>query len=387
MWSHNIIFRLILPVILISSLSGCNSQTSLPSPPKFTPVRPDATSTPTLSAGAPMPAGTPTSVVPEQIAITNFTHPTQRFSIGYPANWQFFERPNGVIFIDPAGQAAYSVVFSDTGEAYSEEELNQYLVTFVAQNFVDKEADFSAISQEQKPDGSIVAQFASNDANLGPAINEVRVWQEDTILFTLLMSATEEQWQVSQQKLQNLAGTFIALDTQPVTEVTPTPEPPVWLLTGSNGSEFGFLYPSTWEIVQQDERLVTVAWLEGEVTFEAKVFDQPDPEDEPTTAAEKAALAYLKSVENEQQNVRSKPAEAYPLDTVTGSTIDLLFTAADGTEMASSVITGANEGKIYRIVFTSPAAIYQNALEWFNPMYQSFKILSPEDSILSEGGE
>lgn len=387
MWLSHCNIRLILPVILISSLIGCNSQTSLPSPPKFTPLRPDATSTATSIAGDALPAGTPTSVVPEQIAITNFTHPTQRFSIGYPANWQFFERPNGVVFIDPTGQAAYSVVFSDTGEAYTDEELNQYLVTFVAQNFVDKGADLSATSQEQKSDGSIVAQFASDDANLGPAINEVRVWQEDTILFTLLMSATKEQWQVSQQKLQNLADTFVALDTKPLAEVTPTPEPPVWLLTGPNDSEFGFLYPSTWEIVQQDERLVTVAWSEGAVTFDAEVFDQPDPDDEPIPAAEKAALAYLKSVEKEQQNVRSKPVETYPLDTMTGSTIDFLFTAADGTDMAGSVITAANEGKIYRIVFTSPAAIYKNALEWFNPMYQSFKILSPEDSIFSEGGE
>jgi hypothetical protein len=47
--------------------------------------------------------------------------------------------------------------------------------------------------------------------------------------------------------------------------------------------------------------------------------------------------------------------------------------------MAGSVITAASEGQMYRIVFLAPAEYYQGALEWFNPMYKSFRILSPEE--------
>jgi hypothetical protein len=34
---------------------------------------------------------------------------------------------------------------------------------------------------------------------------------------------------------------------------------------------------------------------------------------------------------------------------------------------------------MYRVVFLAPAEYYQGALEWFNPMYKSFRILSPEE--------
>lgn len=371
---------------LISILTGCSGLAPAPQP-VFTPIRPDATSTPTpLSTTSNLPFSTPTSVVPDQVAINNYTHSTNRFMISYPENWQFFERPDGVVFVDPGNQAGYSVVFNDAGEAYSEEELNQYLVTFVAQNFANKDSDFAAISQEQQADGSIMAQFASVDPNLGPAINEVRVWQRETIIFLILISATKEQWQLSRQKLQHLADTFTPLDTSPIAAVTPTPKLPVWELIGPGGNEFGFLYPSDWQVLHQEERLVTVAWPAGDMIFEASVFDWPGAENDPTGAAKEAALAYLEAIKKEQQHVRNQPPGEFPLDTVNGATIDFLYTSPSGTEMASSVITAASQGKMYRVVFTSPAAIYQGALQWFNPMYQSFKILSPEDSILKEGG-
>jgi hypothetical protein len=51
----------------------------------------------------------------------------------------------------------------------------------------------------------------------------------------------------------------------------------------------------------------------------------------------------------------------------------LIFsTPADGTD-GRSIITAANEGKIYQMVLP-PHELYV-ALQWFNPMYKSFKIL------------
>jgi hypothetical protein len=52
--------------------------------------------------------------------------------------------------------------------------------------------------------------------------------------------------------------------------------------------------------------------------------------------------------------------------------------------MAGSVITAAQEDHLYQIVFTAPAEYYAWALQWFNPMYQSFKMLSPEELLEEE---
>lgn len=343
----------------------------------FTPIRPDPTSTPAAVSTGSAPASLPTSVVSDQVTLSHYN--TNRFSIDYPENWQPFERPDGVVFIEPGDRAGYSVVFNDVDQVYSAEELNQYLVTFVAKNFVKDGSGFSAISQETKADGSIVAQFASIDPNLGPAINEVRLWQHDTIVFVLLISATEEQWQISQQKLQSLADTFTPLDTSPIVVASPTPALPVWLLIGPTGNEFGFLYPSDWKILRREERLVAVAMPEADVTFESSVSDWPKATADPTEAAQAAALTYLETLSDDYENIRHQPLTEFPLDTVSGATIDFLYTTKEGTEMAGSVITAASRGKLYRVVFTSPAKYYQGLLQWFNPMYKSFKILSPEE--------
>ncbi len=371
-----------LPIVVAFILTGCGGVTA--NQPVFTPVQPDPTSTPTIPSAGSVPVSTPTSVVSDQVTTSNYTHSTNRFSINYPENWQFFERSDGVVFIEPGDQAGYSLVFNDVGEEYSEEELNRYLVTFVAQNFVDEKSGFSPISQEQRADGSIIAQFASIDPHLGPAINEVRVWQQDTIVFLLFISATEEQWHISHHKLQNLADTFVSLDTSPIVESPPTDEPPVWLLIGPTKNQFGFFYPSDWEILQQDETLVVVAMPDHDITFEGSVYDWPEAKDNPVGAAEQAALAYLETLSKEHRNVQNQPLTEFPLDTATGATIDFLYTTKEGTDMAGSVITAASKGKIYQMVFTSPAAIYESALQWFNPMYKSFKILSPEGLILED---
>ena len=386
----------LLPLILIVLLSSCG-YTRPPNQPDFVPIRPDdPTSTPQASAAA--PASKPTPAISDQVQLSNFTHSSNRFSISYPENWQFFERPDGVVFIDPGDQAGYGVFFSDAGQVYSEQELNQYLVTFVSKNFVDKDADFAPISQEQKVDGSVVAQFSSIDPNLGQAMNEVRVTQKETIVFVLYLSATEEQWQVSQNQLHRLADTFTIIDTTPVASpqaafgsaqpplgtAPPTDEPPEWVLTGPTSSQFGFFYPSDWEILRQDEVSVAVGMPDSDLVFEASVSNSSEAKDK-AEAAKKAAQKYVDSLSQDYQDVQTRPVETFQLDQITdGATIDFLYTAADGTPKAGSIITVASEGKLYQVVFSSSAEVYQAALQWFNPMYKSFKILPAEEIILED---
>lgn len=370
-------FLLPLTLLILSSCGGAQSS----NPPAFQPIRPDPTST-TVAASAPAPVGPPTSVISTQVGLSSFTHPTRRFSISYPENWQYFERPDGVVFIDPGDQAGYGVFFNDAGQVYSVQELNQYLVTFVTKNFVGKDADFAPLSQEQKADGSTVAQFSSKDPNLGPALNEVRVSQRDTIVFVLYLSATEAQWQASQNQLHRLADSFTIIDTTPAATSPATDEPPEWLLTGPTSSTFGFFYPSNWQILRRDEVSVTVGMPETDLVFEASVADSPQAKDT-AEAAQKAAQKYVDSLNKDYKGVQTRPVEKFQLDQVTdGATIDFLYTAADGTSKAGSLITAVSEGKLYQVVFSSSAAAYQVALQWFNPMYKSFRIL-PTGEVIS----
>lgn len=372
------ILRFLLPVAVLLILPACGTAASS-GPSTSVSLRPDPTSTPTTVAASGRKP-TPTSVVSDLVATGTYTHSSNRFSIDYPANWEPFERPDGVVFIEPGDRAGYSVFFNDVGQVYTEQELNQYLVTFVAQNFVDEESDFSAISQEQKADGSIEAQFASLDPNLGRAINEIQVTQADTVVFVLLISATQEQWDISRARLQELLDTFTPLDTTPIEETPPTAEPPLWVIIGPTSSKFAFFYPSDWEILRRDEDTVAVAMPNTEITFEVSTFERPGPKDD-FEAAEKAALAYVSTISKQYEEFEHLPPAEFPLGALTGSTVDFLYTTEEGQEMAGSVVVVAHEDSLYRVVFSSPAEFYEAALQWFNPMYKSFKILSPEELI------
>lgn len=325
------------------------------------------------------PASTPTPVLSASITTERYTHSTRRFSVDYPATWQPFEQPAGVIFIQPENQAGYSIFFNDVGQHYDTEALNQYLVTFVAQNFVDEEANFQAISQKHLDDGSVVAQFAAHDAYLGPAINEIRVIQVDTIIFIFLVSTSEAQWAVSAEPLQALADTFTPLDTSPI---EPPPGPtaePVWELTGPTSNRFGFVVPSDWETLYRDTSTVVVGLPDENIRFEATTFEWDG-----ARSASESAQAYLTDNAAQYQAIEGLPATEFPLDSSTGATIDFLYTGPDELPMAGSVITAAHEERMYRIVFTAPAQYYEGALAWFNPMYQSFRFLDPEDLVEEE---
>jgi hypothetical protein len=325
----------------------------------------------------------PTSVVSDQLVLNNYTHIDNRFRIAYPDNWEFFERPDGVIIIEPNDRAGYSVVFKDVKTAYNSQELNQYLVTYVAQNFAGEGSNFKAISQEQLSNGLVVAQFTSIDANLGSAVSEVRVLQQDTVVYVVHLSTIEEQWTISHNKLQELADSFTPLDTSSVTATQTPSEPPTWALIGPDNKEFGFLYATDWEILEQSKNLVSVRQIEIDMTFTASKFTWPQANSE-SKAAEKAALAHVETLAQEYNNVQNLPPTEFPLDTATGATIDFLYTASDGSDIAGSVITAVNDGKMHKLVFTAPAGFYEAALQWFNPMYKSFKFLEPQDIIAED---
>ena len=376
---------IVLNILAILVLQACGSSTQPTSPaPSATPIQ--IAPAPTLTPSEAISEVTPTPVVSDQITTQRFTHSTNRFSIEHPSNWGQVERPDGVIFVDPGDAAGYSVVFSDVGQPYSDQELNQYLVTFVAQNFAGEGSGFKAIQQEQLPDGSVMAQFSSFDPNLGQAISEVRVFQKDATVFIVYFSMIEEQWESSYNAMQKLADSISPLDTNSVVDVQPAEEAPIWALIGPESKEFGFLYATNWEILEQGPDLISVREPKLDMIFTASNFVWPDATNDPQ-AAQNAALAHIETLSQEHENVQSLPPTEFPLDTAIGATIDFFYTTGDGANIAGSVITAVNEGKMHKIVFTAPAEpveIYDAALQWFNPMYRSFKFLSPEDFIDEE---
>lgn len=317
-------------------------------------------------------------MIPALTATEIYTHATQRFSIAHPATWPPFEQPAGVIFIEPNNQAGYSLFFREVGETYEVAQLKQYLVSFISQNFATTEAGFSILSQTESDDGLVKAQFVAPDPLLGEALNEIRVWQVDTMVFVLLLSATQAQWQLSEEKFQALADTFTPLDTGSQEEQRD--EEPVWVLIGPKSHQFSFFSPSDWDIIRQDEEAIVVMMPDTDLRFEVSVSTWDGPES-PQKAAEKAALAYLETLSETYREVEHVTLAEFPLAerTATGATIDFLYTTEEGVRTAGSVITAAEEGHLYQIVFTAPAEYYAWALQWFNPMYQNFKMLSPQE--------
>lgn len=367
---RNIITTCFLTIGLTLTLPACSpgSQAVSTSTPTPTPML-------TLT---PIPEPAPTPLVINQADLSTYTHPNNRFSTQYPASWVSFERPDGVIFVEPNNQAGYSIVFTDVSQTYNDQALNQYLVTFVAQNFAGP--GFKAISQEQAADGSVTAQFASTDPNLGPTINEIRVLQKETIIFVTNFNTSEEQWDISYAQLKALADSFTPLNTGPMPTPQPTSEPPEWTLIGPESKEFGFLYADNWEILELEQNVVSVGVPDTGMIFTASKFAWPQARIDPN-AAEKAALAHLDNLTAEYKNVQSLAPTEFPLDTATGATIDFLYTTDDNIDMAGSVITAVHDGKMHKVVFMAPANSYNAALQWFNPMYKSFKFLNPDKFV------
>lgn len=364
-------FHHLIPLALALLLAACSGR---PASTPFEPIRPDPTATPTVQTVV-----SPTSVVPDSVSLLTYTHPSGRFSIQHPANWDVVDQPGGVLLVDPGDQAGIAVQFQDAGQVYSAEELNGFLVTYVARNFAGEGSGFTAIDQHRLPGGGEAALFSTVDPARGRVVNQVRVEQHQTVVFITLLNAVEAQWKLSQAKLESLADTLTVLDSSPLATPTPAEAEPVWTLIGSTGNRFAFLYPSNWTVVRQDESTVQVELPDLSLKFEGSMTTPAPAGSSPVEQASQAAQQFVDQLMAEYGEVQSLPAQEFPLGQTTGATIDFLYTTAEGEEMAGSVITAVQEDTVYRVVFTAPAKYYQAALEFFNPMYKSFKILSPED--------
>lgn len=355
----------ILFFIILCSFQACSHAAIAPTPAMVTP-------SPTTATATSLP-----SLNIDFDHLPLYTHPSQRFTAQYPADWQIVERADGVIFLDPNNRAGYSVIFEDAGQIYTEEDLNHELVTFVARNFLDENADFRPISQTTTPEGMVVAQFSSIDPHLGPATSELRLFQTNTIVFIIHISTLKENWASAGKQLQTLADKFTPLDTtSDLATAQPTAEPE-WTLIGPKSQEFGFLYASDWDILEQQENSITVVHRDTEMMFNASKLSWPNAAVDPQ-AAQKAATEHIEDLAKTVKNMRSLPAKPFPVADVNGVTIDFLYTDDQGRDIAGSVITAVNKGQMYKMVFTAPADIYDAALAWFNPMQRSFSFLTPD---------
>jgi hypothetical protein len=325
---------------------------------------------------------TPTPPPPAALnlrATTPYTQPNRRFSIDYPQGWDTFEQPNGVVILEPTGQMGYSVFFRDVDRPYSQDELRQYLMGFIAQNFAGDGRDFRAISQKLRADGAIDAEFSTQDPKLGQTLNRIHGRQSGNTIFLLYTTAAAARWPDVQGQLQQLVDTFAPLEP-PVAAA----EAPEWQLIGPTSQEFGFLVSSDWEVVEQGVATVTVKSPSGGMTFTAANFPWPGAQSNPTAAAREAALQHIETVRAGNRQVQALPPVEFPLAGAVGATIDFVYTTPAGQSMAGSVITGAGQGKMHKIIFTAPTDFYEAGLVWFNPMYQSFKFLAPAAGLPKE---
>jgi len=354
----------------VSACQGNNPvATTVPTQPATTPTLiPTNTPAPTHT-----PQNTPTPISIDPAAQISFTHSGHYFAVNYPDTWKPYEQPNGVIILSPDNQIGYTVVFNDVGTLYSPDELNQYLMSFIGQNFAAEGAEFKAISHQKNKDGSIVAQFFTTDPQLGETISQVHIQQNDTVVFLVYISAPAETWKPALDQLQPLLDTFTPLTATDSEQATPPP--PEWTLIGPSGKEFGFLVASDWDVLEQDKQLISVGLPENGMMFTASNFRWPGADN--ANAAREAALAHIEELQQQFTGLQHLPPVEFPLDTASGVTIDYIYTPDDGTTMAGSVITAVGNGKMHKIVLLAPTDFYEAALQWFNPMIKSFKFLSP----------
>lgn len=353
-----------------------------PSTPAGPAVLPQVTGSP--AAPASPQAVTPTPVIPAEVSLQTFVHDSNRFRIQYPETWQSFESEEGVIFVEPGDHAGLSVFFDDVQETYSTDDLNLYLTNYILRNFLNKETNFKPISQDIRSDQVVIAQFSTINEAGNEIINELRVLQQDTIVYLVLMNATTEQWPISGDRLRELANTFTPENTASYTKGSAAdPAAPIWVLVGPDSKAFAFFRASDWEIRRLEEDLVSVEHEETGMAFTASQFSWPNAAIDPK-APEKAALEAVQTLAEANPDLEHLPPQPFPLAGEPGTTIDFLYTATDGTKTAGSVVTAVHKGQMLKIVFAAPADIYEAALEWFNPMLRSFTFLSPEEIPLEE---
>ncbi len=363
------VFILLLTLSLLIFISACGRGVA----EQPTPLLP--TNTTTLTPTPPTPTPTATLLISELISTFPYTHTSNIFRIDYPENWQIFEQPAGAIFLEPNKQAGYSLFFSDVGETYSQAELNLYLSAFISQNFDTEAKNFKVIERPQ-PNDEVVTQILASDPLLGEAINEIRVFQIDTIVFIMLVTLPETQWESSADAVQSLIGTFAPIDTEPVvTKNELSKEEPIWVIAGPTSNKFGFLSPSDWQLLHQGENDIIIGMPDTDIRFEASVMEL-NSRGSNEAIAETAAQTYIDQLSSTYEDLDSLPASPFPLGGADGVTVDFLYTNEENQQIAGSIITAVEDGYLYQVILISPAEFYTASLEWFNPMLQDFRILA-----------
>jgi hypothetical protein len=337
----------------------------------------------TISTSVPVPTGQaqPASIQPRVEPVTDqilfedmptqtYTHlSSQRFSIDYPLNWQFFEQANGVVFVDPTDRAGYRVVFSPVNTALAPEALRTFALQFVQDNFGDEDS-FEILAQDEH-----TIRFKGTDANFGPAMNELSFLQDGELVYFVLITVVENQWAQAAEGLRDLAA---SLTFHPAPELTPTPSnvPPQWALYGHPTEKFAFLYPDTWQITEAEQSVVATL-PERQFVFSVEVVSAPGAGQDPSIV-ESFTQEQADKLAQRIDDFQSLPLTPYQAGQGSGYTIDYLYTDETGLPIAGSIIATARGDKLYHISITAPALVYEEALVWFNPMLQSFQFLPDE---------
>ena len=350
-------------LIILILLSGCGA----PATQQRAAVN---ASTATARQPAPNMAAAPgrsEPILADDITFSTYTHAaSRRFSIPYPNTWQYFEQPDGVIFIDPSNRAGYSVFFSQ-----AETDLQTYALAFVEANF-GQDNETEILSQTDR-----LIRFRNNDTNLGMALNELSFLQHGETVYLVLITVNEVEWDSTANTLRNLIG---GLTFKDLPAATPSPtksdEPPLWALYGHPSENFGFLYPDTWSVSEADHA-VEVTAVEYGYTFSVAVL-AAETDEADIVDLEAYLQTQLDQLTEQHETFAALPITAYQAGQAEGYTVDYLYTDEAGIAFAGSIIATAIDDKLYHITLDAPAVLYDDALSWFNPMMQSFKILPPE---------
>ena len=340
---------LILTALFV--LSACGSTTNA----TIRPATPPARATPPTTG----------PILVQDAILQTYTHtPSQRFSIAYPADWDVLEQPNGVLFIEPANRAGYSVFISQT----QIEDPNTYALQFVQDNFGASNT-FQILSKTET-----TIQFKGDDTNLGPAVNELTFLPDGDDMFLVLITVVEDEWDEAAEDLREITASLTF--SQPA---TPTPDstepdaPPLWLLYGHPSNHFGFLYPDNWQLTD-DDRSVDLVQPEQQYRFSVQVIDAPGA-GEDANIVETYTQEQVQLLGEQFETFEALPVTAYQAGQGSGYTADYLYQNEEGLAVAGSIIVTGIDDHLYHVSISAPAVLYDEALEWFNPMLQSFKVL------------
>jgi hypothetical protein len=361
--------RCLAIILTVLLLAACGPVAKQPGPDAIPIPTGPAQPQPTLPPSSP----TPDTLIFDNIPLQTYTHPGQRFSINYPANWQTFEQPTGVIFVDPTLRAAYGVLFSQAESPLPPPALNDFAVQFVQSNF-GHETGFKILADDQD-----VIQFKSIDPNLGPAINEVGILSQGNTIYFTLVTVVEDMWAQSAGTVRDLTGSLQLHQVQTESiSATPTPaEPPVWNLYTHPVQKIAFLYPNNWVITETEESVQTI-WPEQQFVFAVEVVSSPGA-GEDLEIVETFTQEQADRLAARYDDFEMLPLTSYQVGRTTGYTVDHLYTNAEGIPIAGSIIAVGIDDNIYHISISAPAPTYKVSLDWFNPMMQSFQILREEN--------